>query len=129
MKMKANKQPAGFGKPCTSCGEPTQRWEHPPGWRPPAGKGWHTHWLVCGRANCDRYQKVVYEEGSFRHQNPYKVAAFNDAVLKGRLLRRIDRLQAEVDREEVSDEEFAARVGDIEHLIAERSQAPLDAST
>lgn len=106
-----------------------QRWEHPPGWRSPAGKGWHTQWFTCVRDNCDRYQKVVYEEGSFRHKNPYKVAAFNDAVLKGRLLRRIDRLQAQVDREEVSDEEFAARVGDIEHLIAERSQTLLDAST
>src|SRR5208337_3066926 len=106
-RVRSSKQPAGFGKPCVSCGEPLRRWVHTPGWRPPAGKGWHTHWFACVRPGCKRYQKVVYEEGSFRHDNPYKLAAFNDAVLKGRVLKRIDQLQVQVDRNEVSDEQFA----------------------
>ena len=127
--MKADKQPAGFGTPCGSCGESMQRWEHTPGWRPTARKGWHTHWFTCVQADCDRYQKVVYEEGSFRHNNPDIVAAFNDAVLKGRLLKRIDQLQAQVDRDEVSGEQFAARVAEMKRSLAERDPSHLDATT
>jgi hypothetical protein len=127
--IRSNKQPAGLGKPCASCGEPMQRWVHTPGWRPPAGKGWHTHWFACVRPGCNRYQKVVYEEGSFRHDNPYKLAAFNDAAMKRRVLKRIDQLQAQVDRNEVSDEDFSVRVAEIESSIAERLASPLDTST
>jgi hypothetical protein len=127
--VRSNRQPAGFGKPCASCGEPMQRWAHSPGWKSSAGKGWHTHWFACGRAGCNRYQKVVYEEGSFRHDNPHKQVAFNDTVLKGRLMKRIDRLQAQVDRDEVSDDEFSARIAEIECSIEERNPSPLDTST
>jgi len=115
--IRNNKHPAGFGKPCASCGEPMQRWEHTPGWRPTVGKGWHAHWFTCVRGDCDRLQKVVYEAGSFRHDNPYKLAAFDDVVLKGRLLKRIAKLQAEVDRDELSDDQFSARVGEIEAMM------------
>jgi hypothetical protein len=106
-----------------------QRWVHTPGWQPPAGKGWHTHWFACVRPGCNRYQKVVYEEGSFRHDNPYKLDAFNDAVMKGRALKRIDQLQAQVDRDELSDAEFSARVAEIESAIEERNPSPFDTST
>lgn len=128
-RVRSNKQPAGFGKSCSSCGEPMQRWAHTPNWRAPAGKGWHTHWFTCVRPGCNRYQKVVYEEGSFRHQNPHKQVAFNDTVLKGRLMKRIDRLEAQVDRDEVSDDEYSARVAEIERSIAERPTSPLDTSS
>jgi hypothetical protein len=126
MKMKSNKQPAGFGKPCASSGEPMQRSVHTPGCRLPAGKGWHTHRFSCVRPGCNRHQKVVYEEGSFRHDNPYEFAAFNDAVMKGRALKRIGQLQAQLDRDELSDDEFPAQVAEIESFISERRRSRLD---
>ncbi len=127
--IRSNKQPAGFGKPCVSCGEPMHRWVHTPSWKPSAGRGWHTHWFTCVRGDCDRYHKVVYEEGSFRHDNPYKQAAFNDTVLRRRVLKRIDQLQAQVDRDEVSDDQFSARVAEIESLIMYRMVSSLDTTT
>jgi hypothetical protein len=126
--VRGNRQPAGLGKPCVSCGEPMQRWVHTPGWQPRAARGWHEHWLTCVRPGCNRYQKVVHEEGSFRHENPYKLAAFNDVLFKGRLMKRIDRLQAQVDRDEVSDDQFSAQVAEIERAIEQRRSSHADAT-
>ena len=71
----------------------------------------------------------MYEGGSFRHDNPYKLASFQDAALKGRLMKRIDRLQAQLDRDQLSDEHFAERVAALEHSIATKDLSHLDTTT
>jgi hypothetical protein len=63
----------------------------------------------------------VYEQGSFRHQNPYKQANFEAVVLQRALLRKVDQLQALIDREMLTDEEFAARGEEIEAAIGEKN--------
>ena len=52
---------SGSGGPCRACGQPMQRWEHPPGWSPRQGAGYYAYWFQCLNAGC-KVQQVTPRE-------------------------------------------------------------------